>query len=167
MASRDYYVILGVPRTEDPSGIRAAFRRRVKAHHPDRAGPEGAPLFRETVEAYRVLSDPEARRRYDDRLRRSEGRSPGVERARVHRARPEPLVPEPVSVFGEPDEIRPSYEALHHRFRSNFEDVLSPKSEHPEPLHFQVRSRSSAAAPSAREPDTPGASRAATANSRA
>jgi DnaJ-class molecular chaperone len=136
MADRDYYVILGVPRTECPRGIHAAFRDLVKVHHPDRAGPETTAAFREVVEAYRVLSDPEARRRYDVALERREARR--TEPIRIRYGTPEPLVPEPVSVFGHRDEIRPSYEALHHRFRANFDDVLAPKSEHPEPLHFQV-----------------------------
>jgi HSP20 family molecular chaperone IbpA len=43
-------------------GIRAAFRDLARKHHPDIAGPRGAPAFREAVEAYRALSDPEARR---------------------------------------------------------------------------------------------------------
>jgi molecular chaperone DnaJ len=141
MAERDYYVILGIPRTETPSGIRSAFRDLVKVHHPDRAGPQGAEAFREVVEAYRVLSDPESRRRYDDDLQHRQ--TPRTDPIRVrYGAREsldsEPLVPEPVSVFGQPDEIRPSYEALCDRFRANFDDVLAPKSEHPEPLHFQV-----------------------------
>ena len=146
MAGRDFYVTLGVPRTENLRGIRSAFRDLVRTYHPDRAGPEGAPTFREVVEAYRVLSDREARRRYDDELRRRDEAKHRAESIRIRGLEPEPtrirdlepLVPEPVSVFGDPDEIRPSYEALHQRFRSNFEDWLAPKSEHPEPLHVGV-----------------------------
>ena len=70
MATRDYYVTLGVPRTETTDGIRSAFRDLVKRYHPDRSGSEESDTFRDVVEAYRVLSDPALRERYDERLRR-------------------------------------------------------------------------------------------------
>ena len=72
MVTRDYYVTLGVPRTETTAGIRSAFRDLVKRHHPDRSDAEDSKAFREVVEAYRVLSDPALRDRYDERLRRQE-----------------------------------------------------------------------------------------------
>ncbi|RMF86597.1 MAG: J domain-containing protein [Nitrospinota bacterium] len=72
MVPKDYYAILGVSRTESPSGIRKAFRELAKQHHPDRAGPEGTRTFQEIVEAYEVLSDPEKRAEYNHRLRRAE-----------------------------------------------------------------------------------------------
>lgn len=68
MAWKDYYVVLGVPRDEDDQGIRRAFRELALRHHPDRAGPGGTQAFRDAVEAYRVLSDPEQRRRHDAEL---------------------------------------------------------------------------------------------------
>ncbi len=46
MMTMDYYVILGVSRTESTSGIREAFRDLVKRYHPDRVGPQGARFFR-------------------------------------------------------------------------------------------------------------------------
>jgi DnaJ-class molecular chaperone len=70
MSSRDYYAVLGVPRNESPQGIRSAFHDLALRHHPDRAGPEGTPAFRDVVEAYRVLSDPALRRDHDATLRR-------------------------------------------------------------------------------------------------
>jgi DnaJ-class molecular chaperone len=65
MTHQDYYFVLGIPRDESARGIRKAFRDQARRHHPDRAGPNGAPRFRDVVEAYRVLSDPEQRRAYD------------------------------------------------------------------------------------------------------
>jgi curved DNA-binding protein CbpA len=69
---KDYYLILGVRRDEPVEGIRAAYRRLAKTHHPDRAGPEGAAEFRHITDAYHALSNPEERRQYDRRLRERE-----------------------------------------------------------------------------------------------
>jgi curved DNA-binding protein CbpA len=74
MAVKDYYLVLGVPRERRATqGIRAVFRSLVNQNHPDRAGPQSASILRDIAEAYRVLSDPEGRRRYNWQLRRREG----------------------------------------------------------------------------------------------
>src|SRR5579884_1472330 len=64
---RDYYEVLGVPRTADEQQIKSAFRRLALRYHPDRnpGDPSAAERFKEINEAYAVLSDPEKRRRYD------------------------------------------------------------------------------------------------------
>jgi DnaJ-class molecular chaperone len=142
METRNHYAVLGVPRTESTAGIRAAFRDLVKRHHPDRAGGEDANRFRDLVGAYRVLADPESRRAYDEDLRRQEQGDP----VRIRRGRaagggwvePEPLVPEPLDVFGAPGEIRPSYDALFERMLRNFTGRGVPKAERPEPITCQV-----------------------------
>ena len=72
MEGKDYYAILGVSRTESISGIRKAFRELAKQHHPDRVGPESTRTFQEIVEAYQVLSDPQKRAAYNQRLRVAE-----------------------------------------------------------------------------------------------
>lgn len=60
-----YYTRLGIKRTASPDEIRRAFRRAVK-----RLPPTGASEhWREILEAYAVLRDPTARRRYDARRR--------------------------------------------------------------------------------------------------
>jgi DnaJ-class molecular chaperone len=135
MATRDYYVTLGVPRTETTAGIRFAFRDQVKRHHPDRSGAEGGEAFREVVEAYRVLSDPTLRDRYDERLRRR-GRVP--EQVAVRRAAAEPLTQEPVPLFGRAEEARPSFEAMFDRLVRNFTRIGVPKAERLEPLNCNV-----------------------------
>jgi curved DNA-binding protein CbpA len=66
----NYYVILGISRTADAAAVRSAFRGLVRRYHPDAGAGSSAQRFREIVEAYETLSDPERRRRYDATLRR-------------------------------------------------------------------------------------------------
>jgi molecular chaperone DnaJ len=63
---RDYYELLGVPRTADEAAIKKAFRGLARTLHPDVSeAPDAEERFREVVEAYEVLSKPEARELYD------------------------------------------------------------------------------------------------------
>lgn len=62
--AKDYYEILGVPRTASQDEIKKAFRKQAHQHHPDKSGGDEA-KFKELNEAYGALSDPEKRRRYD------------------------------------------------------------------------------------------------------
>jgi molecular chaperone DnaJ len=64
---RDYYAVLGIAATAAPREIRQAYRRLARQYSPDvnfwDATARG--LFEEIAEAYRVLSDPQARAMYD------------------------------------------------------------------------------------------------------
>ena len=64
---KDYYAVLGVPRTATPKDIKAAFRKLARQHHPDvNPGDTAAETrFKEVNEANEVLSDPEKRKKYD------------------------------------------------------------------------------------------------------
>ncbi len=65
-AERDYYEVLGVPRTATESEIKKAFRRLARDLHPDVSdAPDAEERFRELAEAYEVLSDTERRQLYD------------------------------------------------------------------------------------------------------
>jgi len=68
MLRKSYYSTLGVGPNESANGIRQAFREVVKRYHPDRVGLERAGFFREILEAYHVLADPERRKSYDHGL---------------------------------------------------------------------------------------------------
>lgn len=67
MAHRDYYNILGVKKTATSEEIKRAFRALALKYHPDRNPNdlEADRRFKEAVEAYETLSDPEKRARYD------------------------------------------------------------------------------------------------------
>jgi molecular chaperone DnaJ len=64
---RDYYEVLGLSRDASEGEIKRAFRSLAKKYHPDvNPGDAGAAeKFKEAANAYRVLSDPETRSRYD------------------------------------------------------------------------------------------------------
>lgn len=132
MERKTYYMILGVSDTETPTGIRAAYRDLAKRFHPDVAGAEATRVFQEITEAYDVLSDPQQRRAYNQKLERAENGDVVVS------SRPAPLVREPVNVLGNPQSIRPSFEAMVDRFLRNFSGLGVPKSERLEGLNFEV-----------------------------
>jgi molecular chaperone DnaJ len=67
MADRDFYEILGVPRTASEEEIKKAYRKSALKYHPDRnpGDKEAERKFKEAAEAYEVLGDAEKRKRYD------------------------------------------------------------------------------------------------------
>ena len=65
---RDYYEVLGVTRTASVDDIKAAYRKCALKWHPDRHPQDKAEAevkFRESTEAYSVLSDAQKRQIYD------------------------------------------------------------------------------------------------------
>ncbi|RFU31996.1 hypothetical protein B7463_g4360, partial [Scytalidium lignicola] len=69
--TKDYYKVLGVARDSDELQVKAAYRKMVKIHHPDKAHKlgiskeEAEKKMAAVNEAYEVLSDPELKARYD------------------------------------------------------------------------------------------------------
>ena len=65
-SQRDYYDLLGVGRDASEGEIKKAFRRLARELHPDVSEePDAEERFKEVVEAYEVLSNPERRELYD------------------------------------------------------------------------------------------------------
>ena len=66
---RDYYEVLGVPRTASADEIKRAYRQLARKHHPDlhpaAERARAAERFKEINEANEALGDPAKRARYD------------------------------------------------------------------------------------------------------
>ncbi|MBD3143259.1 molecular chaperone DnaJ [Microbispora bryophytorum] len=65
---KDYYAVLGVPKTASAEEIKKAYRKLARQYHPD-ANPgnkETEEKFKEVSEAYDVLSDAKRRKEYDE-----------------------------------------------------------------------------------------------------
>ena len=73
----DYYTLLGLEGGKAGDALKEAFHRFALKYHPDRHS-DGPPekreratqIYRRGAEAYRVLSDPNTKRAYDDQLAR-------------------------------------------------------------------------------------------------
>ena len=61
----DYYEILQISPNAEPETVHRVFRLLAQRYHPDNAESGNEAQFRLLNEAYRVLSDPEQRARYD------------------------------------------------------------------------------------------------------
>ena len=67
MSKRDYYEVLGITRNASSTEIKKAYRKKAIEFHPDRNpnNPQAEELFKESAEAYDILSDPQKKELYD------------------------------------------------------------------------------------------------------
>lgn len=68
MQYKDYYAVLGVPKTATAEEIKKAYRKLAVQYHPDKnQGNKAAEeKFKEIAEAYNVLGDEQKRKEYDN-----------------------------------------------------------------------------------------------------
>ena len=67
MEYKDYYAILGVPKTATQAEIKKAYRKLARELHPDtNKDPDAEKRFKDANEAHAVLADPEKRKQYDE-----------------------------------------------------------------------------------------------------
>ncbi len=68
MDYKDYYAVLGVPRTATTGDIKKAYRKLARQFHPDRNPGDvtAERRFKEVNEANEVLADPAKRKQYDE-----------------------------------------------------------------------------------------------------
>lgn len=65
-SKKDLYGVLGIARNATPEHIKAAYKKKAKALHPDvNPDPKAAENFAEAKTAYETLSDPQKRSMYD------------------------------------------------------------------------------------------------------
>ncbi len=72
---KDYYEILGVPKTATEDEIKRAYRKLAHQYHPDKNGGDDK-KFKEINEAYQVLGNKEKKEQFDRFGRTFEG-APG------------------------------------------------------------------------------------------
>ena len=67
MEYKDYYAVLGVPKTASQAEIKKAYRKLARELHPDtNKDPAAERRFKDANEAHAVLSDPTRRKQYDE-----------------------------------------------------------------------------------------------------
>jgi curved DNA-binding protein len=93
--TKDYYEVLGVPRTATQKEITSAFRKLARKHHPDlNAGDKQAEArFKEISQAHDVLTDAKKRSLYDEfgpdwAAAEAGGVQPGQGRGRARQPQP-------------------------------------------------------------------------------
>src|SRR6266481_204151 len=67
--SKDYYAVLGVQKNATQQEIKKAYLKLALRWHPDKklGNLEAEEKFKEIGASYEVLSDPEKRKKYDER----------------------------------------------------------------------------------------------------
>lgn len=79
---QNYYAILEVSPTATMDQIKRSYRRLARLHHPDLNAQALDIHIKRLNEAYRVLSDPVKRARYDEQLRAEQERRAELRRQR-------------------------------------------------------------------------------------
>jgi DnaJ-class molecular chaperone len=130
-----YHVFLGVDPSLDGDQLREAFHRRAETFHPDRHYQLADPalqqkiyaVYKRITEAYRVLSDPVARRRWDEQ--RAAGAPRLRQTGRLRSVRPEDALSEAArKYYGLARDAERSGDLKHARFNLQLALQLEPES---------------------------------------
>src|SRR5258705_6521563 len=131
----DFYVILGLEQGATESEIKRAYRRLARRYHPDiNPGDRTAEArFRQILEAYETLIDPERRVRYDSGspLQGTDRRTSGFEgfdfsgRGGDHAATFGDLFAEVLTSRGEQRPAAARGADLHHTLSLSFEEAFN------------------------------------------
>jgi molecular chaperone DnaJ len=141
--SKHYYAILGVTSAATVDEVKAAYRRRARAFHPDHYSG-GLRTFLDIQEAYSVLGDPARRRAYDRQIA-ERTRAPAAGRPYVAQSRPDALVVEQrpadledISLVRSFETFAPSFDEIFDWLWSNFRSLAQPKAEGVRTLSIDV-----------------------------
>jgi hypothetical protein len=126
---KTYYVLLGVDPAVSADEIKRAFRKEIARYHPDKVQHLGSEFQEiaavraaELTEAYRVLMDEEARRRYDDSLKENGAAAPA--RPAPSAGRPEAARPAPPPERPDAPEAAPAHDQRFHKDRATTSDFV-------------------------------------------
>jgi curved DNA-binding protein CbpA len=116
---KDHYAVLGVSRGADAAAIHSAFRALARRYHPDVGSGASANKFREALEAYQILSDPDRRHQHDLDLGKSIVRAPKIAAEPLFQEHRDPFHFRRTMVFEHEDLFRELLGWLH----SEFDDI--------------------------------------------
>jgi curved DNA-binding protein CbpA len=83
---KDHYKTLGIKRSATPEEVKKAYFEMAKKHHPDSGDETEVRKFHEVAEAYKILSDTEAKKSYDISLGAVEAEAKRVEAKPTHQS---------------------------------------------------------------------------------
>lgn len=81
MSVHEHYEVLGCTKESSQADLKAAYRKLVLRHHPDKVDAQkdkAARKFQEIEEAWKVLRDPASKKKYDAQCRQAELESQSV-----------------------------------------------------------------------------------------
>jgi len=104
-AFEDFYALLGISQSATPVDIRRAFHARIREWHPDvNPSPQATAFTQSLIVAYKILTDAEARSRYDCEYALQCRQMAGADSIKSHDTRPKAPAPEPCKAsYRDPD----------------------------------------------------------------